>query len=164
MTATRIVLMGVAGSGKTTVGRHGRAAKLGAPFVDADDHHSAEAIAEMQAGRPLDDGDRTPWLARVRNAVRSLGDGPVVLACSALKRSYRDALSDGVPNLTFVALHVDPETLAHRLGHARIGHFAGGDLLASQLETLELGDDVVRVDATTGTAEEVAVRVLDAVG
>jgi carbohydrate kinase (thermoresistant glucokinase family) len=154
--------MGVAGSGKTTVGRL-VAQRLGAPFVDADDHHSAEAIAEMQAGRPLDDGDRTPWLARVRNAVRSLGDGPVVLACSALKRSYRDALSDGVPNLTFVALHVDPETLAHRLG-TRVGHFAGGDLLASQLETLELGDDVVRVDATTGTAEEVAVRVLDAVG
>jgi gluconokinase len=154
--------MGVAGSGKTTVGRI-IARKLGAPFVDADDHHSAEAIAEMQAGRPLDDGDRTPWLARVRDAVRILGDVPVVLACSALKRSYRAILSDGVPDLTFVALHVEPETLVHRLD-TRVGHFAGGDLLASQLETLELDDDVVRIDATTGTAEEVAVRVLAAIG
>ena len=159
MTAPRIVLMGVAGSGKTTIGRL-VAARLDAPFVDADDFHSEAAIAQMHAGRPLDDAERAPWLARVRAAVRAIGDGAVVLACSALKREYRDALRDGVPGLTFVDLDVDADTLEHRL-EARTGHFAGADLLPSQLATLELGDDVVRVDAT-GTPDEVANRVLAA--
>jgi gluconokinase len=157
VTASRIVLMGVAGSGKTTVGRI-VAARLGAPFVDADDLHSAAAIAAMHAGRPLDDADREPWLRRVRAAVAEVGDGPVVLACSALKRAYRDTLRDGVPGLTFVELDVDAATLARRLA-ARTGHFAGAELLPSQLATLELGDDVVRVRAT-GTPDEVAERVL----
>jgi gluconokinase len=155
----RIVLMGVAGSGKTTIGRL-VAARLGAPFVDADDFHSADAIAAMRAGRPLDDAERAPWLQRVRAAVETVGDGPLVLACSALKRSYRDVLRDGVPGLTFVDLDVDPDTLALRLA-ARTGHFAGAGLLPSQLATLELGDDVVRVDAA-GTPNEVADRVLTA--
>ena len=85
-----------------------------------------------------------------------------MLACSTLKRSYRDVLRDGVPELTFVDLEVDPETLAHRLA-ARTGHFAGADLLPSQLATLELGDDIVRVDGT-GSPDDVADRVLQAVG
>jgi carbohydrate kinase (thermoresistant glucokinase family) len=161
VTATRIVLMGVAGSGKTTIGRL-VAARLGAPFVDADDLHSRAAIAAMHAGQPLDDADRAPWLERVRAATAAIGDGSVVLACSALRRSYRDVLRDGVPDLTFVDLDVDPETLAHRLA-ARTGHFAGADLLPSQLATLELGDDILRVDAT-GSPDEVADRVLQAVG
>ena len=153
--------MGVAGSGKTTIG-HLVAERLGAPFVDADDLHSPEAKAEMHAGHPLDDAERAPWLARVSAAVRDLGDGPVVLACSALKRSYRDALRDGIDDLTFVDLDVDRATLEQRLEH-RAGHYAGVDLLPSQLATLELGDDVVRVRGS-GTPEEVATRVLDAVG
>jgi carbohydrate kinase (thermoresistant glucokinase family) len=153
--------MGVAGSGKTTVGR-ALAARLGVPFVDADDLHSEAAIAAMQAGRALDDAERAPWLQRVHAAVAEVGDGPVVLACSALKRSYRDVLRDGVPNLTFVDLDVDTDTLAHRLA-ARRDHFAGVDLLPSQLATLEVGDDVVRVPAT-GTPDEVADLVLRAVG
>lgn len=159
MAAPRIVVMGVAGSGKTTAGRI-LATRLGAPFVDADDLHSESAIASMHSGRPLDDAERAPWLRRVRDAVAEVGDGPVVLACSALKRSYRDVLRDGVPGLTFVDLDVDPATLAQRLA-ARTGHFAGADLLPSQLATLELGDDVVRVPAT-GTPDEVADRVLRA--
>ena len=160
MTAPRIVLMGVAGSGKTTIGRL-VAARLGAPFVDADDFHSADAVAAMHAGHPLADAERAPWLRRVRDAVAGIGDGSVVLACSALKRSYRDVLRDGVPGLTFVDLDVDPETLALRLA-TRTGHFAGPELLPSQLATLELGDDVVRVDAT-GTPDAVADLVLAAV-
>ena len=159
--APRIVLMGVAGSGKTTIGE-ALAHRLGVPFLDADDLHSPEAIAEMHAGRPLDDAERAPWLRRVRDALRDLGDGPVVLACSALKRSYRDVLRDGVPGLTFVDLDVDAATLEHRL-EARTGHFAGADLLPSQLATLELGDDVVRVDAG-GTPDQVVARVMRATG
>ena len=164
MTASRIVLMGVAGSGKTTVGRL-LADRLGAQFIDADDLHSPAAVAAMQAGHPLDDVERAPWLERVRAAVRTSlsdgNDGPLVLACSALKHSYRDVLRDGVPDLTFVELDVDKDTLAQRLA-ARTGHFAGPDLLTSQLGTLELGDDVVRVPAT-GTVDEVVDRVLRAV-
>ncbi len=92
----------------------------------------------------------------------AVGDGaPLVLACSALKRSYRDVLRDGVSDLTFVDLEVDPETLAHRLA-GRTDHFAGTELLPSQLATLELGDDTVRVVAT-GAVDDVVARVLDAV-
>jgi gluconokinase len=159
MRSDRIVLMGVAGSGKTTVGRI-VATRLDAPFVDADDFHSAEAIATMHAGHALTDADREPWLRRVHTALRDVGDGPVVLACSALKRSYRDILRDDVAALTFVVLDVDPATLASRLA-ARADHFAGAALLPSQLETLELADDVVRVDRV-GTPDEVADAVLDA--
>lgn len=160
MTAPRIVLMGVAGSGKTTIGRL-VAQRLGAPFIDGDDLQSATAIAHMRAGHPLDDAERAPWLERVRAAVHGVGDGPVVVACSALKRSYRDTLRDGVAGLIFVDLDVDAATLTRRL-ETRTGHFAGPDLLSSQLATLELGDDVVRVPAT-GTPEEVAALVLRAV-
>ncbi len=160
MAAARIVIMGVAGSGKTTIGKL-VAARLGAPFVDADDLHSTAAKAAMHAGHPLDDAERAPWLRRVRDATRAVGDGPVVLACSALKRAYRDVLRDGVPDLTFVELDVDPATLERRLA-TRTGHFAGTDLLASQLATLELGDDVVRVDGS-GTVDQVADRVVRAV-
>jgi gluconokinase len=154
VTGPRIVLMGVAGSGKTTIGRL-VATRLGAPFVDADDFHSAAAIAQMHAGRPLDDAERARGLTRVRAALA------LVLACSALKRSYRDVLRDGVSGLVFVDLDVDPTTLERRLA-SRTGHFAGPDLLPSQLATLELGDDVVRVDAS-GTPDDVTDRVLQAV-
>jgi carbohydrate kinase (thermoresistant glucokinase family) len=146
MAPVRVVLMGVSGSGKTAVGRL-VAGRIGAPFLDADDLHSPSAVAQMRAGRPLDDAERAPWLRRVRDAARAAGDGPLVLACSALKRSYREVIRDGVADLTFVVLDVDAATLDRRL-RTRAGHFAGVDLLPSQLATLELGDDVVHVDAT----------------
>jgi gluconokinase len=115
----------------------------------------------MRAGHALTDADRAPWLQRVREALQDLGDGPVVLACSALKRSYRDVLRDGIDPLTFVVLEVDPATLAARIA-GRTGHFADIALLPSQLGTLELGDDVVRVEAD-GSPDQVADTVLDAV-
>ncbi len=157
--ADRIVVMGVTGSGKTTIGRI-VAARLDAPFLDADDFHSEDAIAKMHAGHPLTDADRAPWLQRMHAALRDVGDGPVVLACSALKQEYREALRVGIAPLTFVVLDVDPATLAHRLA-ARTDHFAGTALLPSQLATLELGDDVVRVDGT-GTPDDVASAVVAA--
>ncbi len=159
MRADRIVIMGVTGSGKTTIGRV-VAARLDAPFVDADDFHSADAITKMQAGLALTDADRQPWLRRVHAALRDLGDGPLVAACSALKRSYRDVLREGIAPLTFVVLDVDSVTLASRLA-TRSEHFAGAGLLPSQLATLELGDDVVRVDAAGGS-DQVADAVLAA--
>ena len=158
--ADRIVVMGVTGSGKTTVGRL-VASEIGVPFLDADTFHSADAVARMHAGHPLTDADRAPWLQRVHAALREVGDGAIVLACSALKRAYRDTLRDGLPPLTFVLLDVDPADLAVRLA-TRTDHFADATLLPSQLATLELGDDVVRVDAT-GSPDDVARAVIDAV-
>ena len=160
MPADRIVLMGVAGSGKTTIGRI-LAARLDVAFLDADDLHSADAKAKMHAGHALTDEDREPWLQRVHDALRDRGDGPLVAACSALKRSYRDTLRDGLPPLTFVLLDVDPSVLAVRLA-ARTGHYAGASLLPSQLATLELGDDVVHVDGSA-SPENVADAVVEAV-
>jgi gluconokinase len=156
----RIVVMGVAGAGKTTVGRL-LAQELGLPFLDADDLHSPDAVASMRAGRPLDDAQRMPWLQRVNAALRDQPDGFVV-ACSALRRSYRTLLRDGVDGLTFVFLDVDVKVLAERV-HARTGHFAHLDLLPSQLATLELGDDIVRVRVPAdATLETVATSVLHA--
>src|SRR5438132_918991 len=119
--------MGVAGSGKTTIGRI-LAARVGVPFLDADDLHSPDAIAKMHAGNALTDADREPWLRRVHAALRELGDGSLVAACSALKRSYRDQLRGGLAPLTFVLLDVDASVLGARLG-ARTGHFADESLL-----------------------------------
>jgi gluconokinase len=156
----RIVVMGVAGAGKTTVGSR-LARALGLPFIDADDLHSPDAIASMSAGHPLDDEQRMPWLRRVNAALRAQPDG-FVLACSALKRAYRDVLRDGVDGLTFVFLDVDVDNLVERL-RSRTGHHVGVDLLPSQLATLELGDDVVRIPAN-GTPEETVSEVLHALG
>ena len=137
-----VIVMGVAGAGKTTVGR-ALADSTGWRFMDADDFHSAASIARMHAGLPLDDTLRAPWLAELRAAIaRTLEAGEsAVLACSALRQAYRDAL---VPRdvagaeraIRFVHLRVSPAVLAARLG-ARTGHFAPPALLGSQLATLE---------------------------
>ena len=123
--------MGVSGSGKTTVGT-ALAAALGMRFVDADDLHPASNVDKMTAGHPLTDADRWPWLDAV-GAV--LADGEVVVACSALRRSYRDRLRVAAPELALVYLHGDRELLAARM--QRPGHFMPVTLLDSQLDTLE---------------------------
>jgi len=142
----RIVVMGVAGSGKTSLAIP-LAESLGARFVEADDAHPAANIAKMRAGRPLDDDDRRPWLERLAT---ELGTPPVVVTCSALKRTYRDVLR-GAGGVCFVFLDLDETTALARL-HDRPDHFMGPNMIASQFETLERpGDDesdVLRLDAT----------------
>ena len=141
-----VVVMGVSGSGKSTVGRR-LATELGVPFVDGDDEHTPAAKARMAQGIPLDDAWRAPWLDRLDAILREHVDNGLVIACSALTRAYRRRLTRGVPGVAFVALVAPREVLAERLA-ARHGHVAGPALLDSQLATLELGDDVITVDAT----------------
>jgi gluconokinase len=139
-----IVVMGVTGAGKSSVGAL-VAQALGLPFIDADDYHDPSAIASMRAGHPLSDAQRQPWLQRLHDVLLEHRASGAVLACSALKRAYRDVLRVGVGGPEFVYLAVSEPTLVRRLA-GRAGHFAGADLLPSQLATLELGDDVTVVD------------------
>jgi gluconokinase len=138
-----VVVMGVTGSGKTSVGRR-VAAALEVAFVDADDFHSSAAIAKMRAGVPLDDGDRAPWLAHLNQVLREHHDG-VVLAASALTAAMRAQLTNGVVGVRFVALTGDPATIARRLA-ARVDHFAGAALLPSQLALLDVPPGAVVLD------------------
>lgn len=132
-----VVVMGVSGCGKSTFGRL-LAERLSATFIDADDFHSPANVARMQAGIPLTDADRAPWLAALsaRLAAAQAAGEQVVLACSALKRAYRDKLREGAPALALVHLTGSPALLAERL-NARREHYMSPALLASQLATLE---------------------------
>jgi gluconokinase len=130
-----LIVMGVSGSGKSTIGGI-LAGRLGWPLAEGDDFHPPENVAKMAAGHPLDDADRGPWLARIRewmDAQESAGRSGIV-TCSALKRRYRDVLRDG--EVTFVYLHGTREQLLARLT-ARQGHFMPASLLDSQLADLE---------------------------
>jgi gluconokinase len=154
-----IVIMGPAGAGKTTVGTR-LASSLGWRYLEADDFHSAANIERMRQGIPLTDRDRAPWLAAIRDALRdSLAHGErVVLACSALKEEYRRVLVP--PNarrdqVGFVYLHASPTLLRARLAH-RVGHFAGPELVDSQLKTLEEPADALWVEASSSPEEIVA--------
>jgi gluconokinase len=126
-----VVVMGVSGSGKSTDGQ-ALAARLGIPFTDGDDLHPAANLRKMTDGIPLTDADRWPWLDAV-GAV--LAEGAHVVACSALRRAYRDRLR-AAARFDLVYLHGTRELLAERLGH-RTGHFMPATLLDSQLATLE---------------------------
>jgi gluconokinase len=131
-----LVVMGVAGSGKSTVGRL-LAERLGLTFEEGDDLHPRTNVDKMHAGIPLTDEDRWPWLDRVASWVDGrirAGEGGVI-ACSALKRAYRDRIAPH-GGVVFVHLVVDSPKLAHRLAH-RAGHYMPSSLLASQLDALE---------------------------
>jgi len=131
-----VVVMGVTGCGKSTVGRM-LARAVGAQFADGDDFHAPDAVAKMAANVPLTDDDRWPWLARVGQWLG--GEGDRVVACSALKRSYREAILAAAPDAFFVHLRAPQATLEARVA-ARAeatGHFAGPGLLDSQFATLE---------------------------
>jgi gluconokinase len=156
-----LIVAGAAGSGKTTVGAM-LAGRLGWAFADADDFHPAANIVKMHAGIPLTDADRWPWLRAIGAWMdeRIARGESAVVGCSALRRSYRDVLLDGRPEVQMVFLAVDREVLIRRLA-ARVGHFFPEQLLASQLQTLEpLGPDervirVVPADTPAGTVDEI---------
>lgn len=129
-----LVVMGVSGSGKSTVGA-AIAQRLRVPFADADDFHPPANVAKMTAGHPLDDQDRHPWLEAIGAWLAGHADGGV-MSCSALKRSYRDLLRQHVSEVEFLHLHGSHEVIARRQS-SRPGHFMPASLLASQFATLE---------------------------
>lgn len=144
-----VVLMGVSGSGKTTVGKE-LAHQLGWTFVDADDFHPAANVEKMHRGVPLDDDDRRPWLAalhqRLLEAAR-LGES-VVLACSALKHAYQDYLQHEEPERIYFVYLIGSEELIRQRLAGRKGHFMNPNLLHSQFETLEPPENAISVDIT----------------
>ena len=142
-----LVLMGVTGSGKTTIGTKLAVAKHW-EYAEGDDYHSEANKAKMHAGIPLTDADRAPWLATLHEVLlgwhRSGSSG--VMACSALRQAYRDELSAGIPSaeLHFVLLEVPKDVLEHRMAE-RKGHYMSPALLDSQIATLEMPRDAIRV-------------------
>ncbi len=140
-----ILLMGVSGSGKTTVGRL-LASQLGWKFADGDDYHPAANVEKMRTGIPLTDADRAPWLSTLRALIADwiAAEKNAVLACSALKRSYREELQVA-PQVQVVYLRGTPQLLHQRL-HARSGHFMTEGMLESQLATLQEPENATVVD------------------
>ncbi len=155
--ATSIVVMGVSGSGKTTVAVE-LARRLTWQFTEGDDHHPAANIAAMSAGVPLTDDDRRPWLHRLAAWIgeHETAGRSCVLTCSALKRSYRDLLRDGHDSVWFVHVTVPEDVLTERVT-SRTGHYMPPSLVASQLATLEpLTDDEPGITLPgTGSPDEV---------
>lgn len=159
--------MGPSGAGKSVVGAalaERLAARFpGLAFVDADDLHPAANVEKMRTGVPLDDADRLPWLRTVGEELAAGGTGRVI-ACSALRRRYRDVIREACPDAAFVELVVPTDEIAERLG-SRAGHFMPASLLASQLEALEpleADEAGARVD-NVGSVDEVVSRAIAAV-
>jgi carbohydrate kinase (thermoresistant glucokinase family) len=146
------VLMGVSGSGKTTVGKL-LAEKLGLPFFDADDFHPASNIEKMRNNIPLNDEDRAPWLAAIARKIRQENTARgAVVACSALKKKYRKLLKDSSPAICFIFLTGDRELIGHRLLQRR-GHYMPRDLLDSQFAALEAPDQALAVSVDKSPSE-----------
>lgn len=151
-----LVVMGVAGVGKTTIGQW-LAKELGYAFCDADVYHSAEDIAKLKQGIPLTDEDRKKWLKKIVNLIHEdlLSKKPLVLACSALKKSYRHLLRRNNPEIKFIYLKAPFHPIHQRL-LARTEHFMNPNLLESQYAILQEPDDALVVDATLAPEEIVA--------
>jgi gluconokinase len=150
-----VIIMGATGAGKTTIGTM-LAAELNWQFADADAFHPPANIEKMSKGIPLNDADRAPWLAAMRKAILEwiAAGNNVVLACSALKRAYREELRAS-PEVKIVYLKGNYELLAERIRH-RHGHFAGEGILAGQFADLEEPEDAITVDAAKSPEEIVA--------
>jgi len=152
-----VVLMGVSGCGKTTLGK-AMAKATGGSFRDGDDFHSRHNKAKMAAGFALDDSDRESWLEAIRIFLAQRPDNPnnppLFLACSALKRCYRTTLRNGDPNLRFLFLHGNTSLLQRRL-ESRPAHFMPASLLQSQLDTLEFPRNAITIDIQQPTHNQV---------
>lgn len=145
-----LVLMGVAGCGKSTLGAR-IARDQGGSLIEGDDFHPAANVERMQHGIALTDADRAAWLAQLAAALARYPDGGAVLTCSALRRSYREQLRAASPGLRFVFLDIDRDTALQRVQRRSAGHFFPAALVASQFATLEPPDNepgVLRLDAT----------------
>ena len=158
-----VILMGVAGSGKSTIA-HALVTLTGWQFAEGDDYHSEANRAKMHAGIPLTDEDRIPWLNRLHDVLIGWHQNGLsgVLTCSALKQSYRDLLENDLPagSYRFVLLEAPVSVLEARM-HNRPDHFMNPDLLKSQLDTLEMPADALRID-TTQPPDSVARQILAA--
>lgn len=153
-----IVVAGVSGCGKTTIG-HALAENIGWPFIEADDFHSQASQAKMAAGQALDDEDRAPWLDALNAEL--LKRAPALLACSALKQGYRDRLSAGL-STRFIWIRLSRELAMQRVA-GRDDHFMPASLVDSQFETAEIPDEAIFVSATEPVEASVQ-RCLQALG
>ena len=143
MAKKAIVVAGVSGCGKSTIG-HALAEQIGWPFIEADDFHSPASREKMTAGEPLDDADRAPWLAALNAEL--LQQAPAVLACSALKQSYRDQLSRGL-SIRVIWINLSRELASERVS-GRSNHFMPSSLVTSQFETAEIPQEATFLSAT----------------
>ncbi|MBE4601226.1 gluconokinase [Vibrio navarrensis] len=161
MSGSSVVVMGVCGCGKSTIGEQ-LAKRLGRKFIDGDDLHPRVNIRKMASGQPLDDADRKPWLERIRDAAYSLESKNEhgVLVCSALKKDYRDQIRDGNQNVTFIFLDGDMDLILDRM-RLRQGHFMKENMVKSQFETLERPDNEPQtiVVGINGTIQQVVERI-----
>ena len=161
-----LIVMGPSGVGKTTTAE-GLAARLGWPYAEADEFHPRENIEKMESGHALDDEDRAPWLAAIRDYITSEAEkgGSLVMTCSALKRRYRDILREARAQVRFVALTGAIDVVDERMAH-RKGHFMPKSLLQSQFDTLEPlegGEDGVEIEVDV-PPDQVVANTLQALG